>query len=92
MKSSSWRYQAACRDADARLFFPGRKTAQTPVEIEAAKRLCGICPVQAECLEFALLTRQEFGIWGGTTESERRLMLKLVRARARSEELVGEPA
>ena len=80
MESQSWRRRAACRDAPAELFFPTK--GRTLPEIEDAKRVCATCPVQRECLEFALLTRQEFGIWGGTTEPERRLMRKAARAKA----------
>jgi len=40
---------------------------------------CGTCPVQQQCLDFALKTRQEFGIWGGTTEDERRTLNRASR-------------
>jgi WhiB family redox-sensing transcriptional regulator len=38
----------------------------------AAKRICVDCPVQRECLEYALRVREPFGIWGGLDETERR--------------------
>jgi len=41
-------------------------------DIVAAKTLCGECPVKNACLQYALETKQEHGIWGGTTEEERR--------------------
>lgn len=85
---SSWREQAACRGVAQQQFFP-RKTGTAIVEIDKAKRLCATCPVQPQCLEFALLTRQEFGVWGGTTEHERRLLLKVLRAKARSEDRIA---
>jgi len=68
-----WRDHANCRSADPSLFFPdaGAEEAQRE-EIEAARALCQACPVQAACLQFALETRQQDGIWGGTTEEERR--------------------
>lgn len=61
-----WIGQAACRAADPELFFPerGGRTA-------AAKAICRRCPVAAACLETAL-TAGEYGIWGGTSETERR--------------------
>ena len=37
-----------------------------------AKLLCGRCEVRGECLEFALDTHEEFGIWGGLSTAERR--------------------
>ena len=84
MTEPNWREQAACRHAAPELFFPAGTTGPAFAEIEAAKKVCAVCPVSSQCLEFALLTRQEFGIWGGTTEDERRLLLKVVRAKARS--------
>jgi len=41
-------------------------------QIEAAKDVCDQCPVKAPCLQFALETNQDSGIWGGTSEDERR--------------------
>ncbi len=45
-------------------------------QIEAAKAVCSGCPVRVECLEFALEPHQEAGIWGGTSEDERRHLRK----------------
>ena len=41
-------------------------------QIEAAKAVCEECPVKERCLQFALETNQDSGIWGGTSEEERR--------------------
>ena len=51
-------------------FFP-----QTKAEARAALAVCNVCPVREDCLEHALETNERFGVWGGTTEKERRLML-----------------
>jgi WhiB family redox-sensing transcriptional regulator len=76
-----WQHQGACRDCAPELFFPiGSKAADAVADIEAAKAICATCSVQPECLRYALQTRQEFGIWGGTTEDERRGLLKAMRA------------
>lgn len=40
-----------------------------------AKRLCATCPVKQQCLE-AALENGEVGVWGGTTEQERRHLLR----------------
>ncbi|WP_405886540.1 WhiB family transcriptional regulator [Streptomyces sp. NBC_01384] len=34
-------------------------------------RVCSECQVREKCADFALSTRQEFGVWGGLTESDR---------------------
>lgn len=66
-----WAAFAACRDVDSALFFPGQDGDPRP-----ALRVCAGCPVSAECLEWALETRQRFGIWGGATERDRRRLLR----------------
>lgn len=68
----AWRDRAACRGSDPELFFPVGASGVALDEIEAAKALCGSCVVKAECLQFALERNQEAGIWGGTSEDERR--------------------
>jgi WhiB family redox-sensing transcriptional regulator len=58
------------------VFFPIGTTGVALEQIDTAKRICTACPVTGECLEFALATNQEAGIWGGTTEEERRKLRK----------------
>ena len=64
------------------LFFPIGTTGGALDQIDAAKRVCGQCPVTHECLEFALGTNQESGVWGGLTEEERRRLRKGAEATA----------
>ena len=73
----TWRVNSACRDTSPDLFFPVGTTGAALRQIDEAKAVCHECPVSAECLEFALITNQDSGIWGGTCEDERR---KLRRA------------
>jgi len=70
--SMDWRHEASCRDVDPELFFPIGSTGPALSQIEAARAICGTCDVQAPCLEWALATGQDAGIWGGMTEEERR--------------------
>lgn len=74
-----WRSQSICRDSNPDLFFPIGTTGQALEQIEAAKAVCGACPVRRECLEFAMATNQESGVWGGTTDDERRRLRKTWR-------------
>lgn len=78
-----WRDQAACRSEDPELFFPVGTTGPALQQIEDAKSVCRRCPVISPCLEFAMRTSQDEGIWGGTTTDERRA-LKKRRAQART--------
>jgi WhiB family redox-sensing transcriptional regulator len=71
---ASWRKSAACRRVDPELFFPIGSAGIAVAEIQRAKTVCAGCPVQQPCLTFALATNQEFGIWGGYDEDERRLL------------------
>jgi WhiB family transcriptional regulator, redox-sensing transcriptional regulator len=71
---ASWREWAACRDVDTELFFPIGSAGIAMAEIQRAKAICARCPVQPPCLTYALATSQEFGIWGGYDEGERRLL------------------
>lgn len=66
----NWRIAARCRTADAEeLFVRG-------AEQRRARQFCATCPVRTECLAHALDERVEFGVWGGTTERERRALLR----------------
>jgi WhiB family redox-sensing transcriptional regulator len=81
--TDDWRQRSACRDTDPDLFFPIGSTGIAVDQIEAAKVVCRGCEVQPACLEFALATNQEAGVWGGTSEDERRKLRKAWLARQR---------
>jgi WhiB family redox-sensing transcriptional regulator len=62
---------SACRGEDPELFFPIAAAGAVLAQIRLAKAVCARCPVQANCLSYALVTGQDDGIWGGTTREER---------------------
>ncbi|WP_350277899.1 WhiB family transcriptional regulator [Kribbella sp. HUAS MG21] len=68
----SWLPRAACRDEDPDLFFPIGTTGPALQQIEAAKQICHRCEVTDACLEWALRTGQDAGVWGGLSDAERR--------------------
>jgi WhiB family redox-sensing transcriptional regulator len=68
----AWRDVSACRDTDPDLFFPVGTTGPALDQIASAKTVCETCDSKRPCLEFALVTNQDSGIWGGTSEEERR--------------------
>ncbi len=68
----SWRQDAACRDTSPELFFPVGTTGQAVEQIAEAKAVCMACPSQEPCLEYALASNQDSGVWGGTSEEDRR--------------------
>lgn len=68
---ADWRARAACSGYPNTLFFPTSEVADDGV-VERAKAICAACPVIEDCLEYALETNQRAGIWGGTSEQERK--------------------
>ena len=77
-KQEQWRDDAACRGADIDLFFPVSEDDGGP-----AKAICATCPVREACLEWAMATHQEDGIFGGMTATERRRLRRRRRSAAR---------
>jgi WhiB family redox-sensing transcriptional regulator len=69
-----WRDRARCLDEDPDLFFPIGSTGPAVVQAARAKQVCRQCPVIQDCLDWALSNYQDSGVWGGTTEEERRAM------------------
>lgn len=75
-----WTLSAACLYADPELFFPDLFGAVGADRTRQAKEFCADCPVRGECLDWAVGRGEAYGVWGGTTPEERRLL----RARRRS--------
>ena len=67
---AAWMSKARCRSTDPDELFV-REAAQRMAAV-----ICRHCPVVAECRVEALDNRNEFGVWGGMTERERRALLK----------------
>jgi WhiB family transcriptional regulator, redox-sensing transcriptional regulator len=84
IECDDWREQSACRDTDPDLFFPVGTTGPAIEQIENAKAVCRVCDVQKNCLEYALVTTQDSGIWGGTSEEERRAIRRQWAARRKA--------
>jgi WhiB family redox-sensing transcriptional regulator len=71
---TKWMARGLCADQPPSLFFPS-----DGVGVEVAKRICEECPVRATCLEYAIENRIDHGVWGGTSERQRR---RIIKARA----------
>ena len=69
-EAADWRSLGACLSADPDLFFPISPGGASQRQVKRAKAICGICPVKAQCLAFAVETRQVHGVWGGLGEEE----------------------
>ncbi|MGI5359965.1 WhiB family transcriptional regulator [Streptomyces sp. CA-252508] len=80
-----WRHNAVCREEDPELFFPIGNTGPAFLQIEEAKSVCRRCPVMEQCLQWALESGTDEGVWGGLSEDERRAMKRrAARNRARN--------
>jgi len=77
-----WRNRAACLDEEPEMFFPIGNTGPALLQIEGAKVICRRCEVVDTCLEWAMGSGQDAGVWGGLSEDERRA-LKRRAARTR---------
>lgn len=69
-----WRAEAACVGENLDVFFPLGDQATHHALSNQAKEICARCPVMATCRAWALRTSPEFGIFGGLTAHERRLV------------------
>jgi WhiB family transcriptional regulator, redox-sensing transcriptional regulator len=69
----SWQDRAACRGANAQLFFgpDGERWEDREVREAKAKAICARCPVREQCLGEALMNSIKHGIWGGLNNEER---------------------
>lgn len=83
--STHWREKAACLDLDTELFFPIGTTGKAVDQIEQAKRICQWCPAIDQCLDWALKTNQQDGVWGGLSADERRSLRRKRQGRRRAE-------
>ena len=66
-----WAAYAACRETDPDLFFPAEDADPTE-----ALKICAGCAVRDDCLDYGFMTKARYGIWGGTTERERKRLLR----------------
>ncbi len=85
MMSDAWKDQAACRGWGVALFFPpedprAESVGERRLRESRAKHICRSCPVQTDCLEWAIANGETRGIWGGRNELERKA---IIRARRR---------
>jgi WhiB family redox-sensing transcriptional regulator len=74
--TDDWRDRAACRDADPELFFPVSAVGPGARQIAEAKAVCARCPVREQCLDYAMANGLDHGVFGGTTDTERRQLTR----------------
>ena len=80
--AQSWRQAAACRDMGPELFFPPDGPEGRDWDSEPARAVCARCPVRGDCLEWAVVSGQRHGVWGGATEEQLRRVRRRRATRA----------
>jgi WhiB family transcriptional regulator, redox-sensing transcriptional regulator len=88
MTALAWMPEGACRSEDPGLFFPVSEIGPSLWQVERARTVCRRCPVLATCLRYAMDTGQH-GIWGATTDGERRAMQQRARRHAAAHAMAG---
>ncbi|HEX6130359.1 MAG TPA: WhiB family transcriptional regulator [Actinomycetota bacterium] len=68
-----WQERASCLGVDPDVFFPISEEEAGP-----ALAFCGVCRIREECLAWALKNGERYGVWGGTTEQQRRRLQRRV--------------
>ena len=66
LDDTAWMAQADCATVDTEIFFP-----EHGGHLEPARLVCGGCPVQADCLDYALRHGDLDGVWGGLSYRQR---------------------
>ena len=69
--SIEWHKSGACATADPDLFYPIATGIMAARQTAEACRICAVCHVRRQCLDYAMENREAHGIWGGTTPEER---------------------
>lgn len=74
-----WQARGACRGEERAVFFapddPREPRAARLQRLVAAKRVCAGCPVRELCRHYALENEEEYGVWGGLSEVERKRLI-----------------
>jgi WhiB family redox-sensing transcriptional regulator len=75
-RKTDWRDIGACRTSDPEIFFASPLTSEGKEDVRSAKVVCFGCESRLACGEWALETREPWGVWGGMTEGERKTILR----------------
>lgn len=70
MTSLKWQDDAECAEIASEFFFPDE---DNPIagNYKVAERICAVCPVKVQCLEYAISNDERFGMWGGLKPKDR---------------------
>ena len=69
--AAEWVTFRRCNGIDPNVFFPNDGAG-----VIVAQKVCADCPVADACREYALANNITHGVWGGTSERQRRRILR----------------
>ena len=75
----NWEDFAACKDLPKEQkddFYPEKADGRGKKQVNRARKICLDCPVVVECLHAALVTNEQYGVWGMTSPKQRQAMRK----------------
>ena len=76
-----WQEHGACQGFSDVFFHPPNERGSARIERDAAAvSICQECPVRAPCGDYAMRSREPFGVWGGLTEEQRHAILRSTSA------------
>jgi WhiB family transcriptional regulator, redox-sensing transcriptional regulator len=58
-----------CNNTDPEIWFGDQEEGYDYSAL--AKQLCKACPARKPCAEYAIVAKEQFGIWGGTSPKQR---------------------
>lgn len=87
MSDTSWMAKGKCREMPPDTFFPSDGAG-----VEVARKICADCPMKSPCLEYAMANHIDHGVWGGTSERERRRIARRRRLAAAEAAAGGAPS
>ncbi len=79
IKQDTWKALAACAGEMSAMFYPPISSEPRRAKRSResrAKAVCASCPVREQCLQHAVENDERYGIWGGLTDRERRLLVE----------------
>lgn len=65
-----WMRNAACVHEDPELFFAPNESRRGSAQTDQARAVCAGCAEREPCLDLAVSTNAEYGIWGGFSPRE----------------------
>lgn len=86
-RNYDWQEKSACRGMDIEIFFLpyNARNEEKRALTEKAKKICQTCPVISDCLDYALDIEEEYGVYGGLSADERKVIIR----RRRNQRLVN---